>query len=229
MQNEKCWLENECKKLHCNDPQGCLIKYKLNYLYDEAGIPENKRKTQELFTDLDGTDRTEFIKLKQIQNNILDFVNSGSNLYIYSLQAGNGKTSWSLRLAQAYLKKIWLKSELKCRVLFISVPSFLLALKANISEPNEYYKHINENVLNCDLVIWDDIGSKIGTEFEISHLLSIIDARINMGKANIYTSNVLPEQLGNLLDIRLGSRIANASTCIQFKGGDKRSLTLGSN
>ena len=96
MQNEKCWLENECKKLHCNDPQGCLIKYKLNYLYDEAGIPENKRKTQELFTDLDGTDRTEFIKLKQIQNNILDFVNSGNNLYIYSLQAGNGILLWFL-------------------------------------------------------------------------------------------------------------------------------------
>lgn len=226
MQDKKCWLENECKKLHCDDPNGCLIQYKLNYLYDEAGIPENKRKTQALFTDEDGTDRPEFIKLKNIQDNIVDFVESGSNLYIYSLQAGNGKTSWALRLTQCYLKKIWLKTALKCRVLFISVPSFLLALKANISEPNEYYRHITENVLDCDLVIWDDIGSKIGTEFEISHLLSIIDARINKGKANIYTSNVLPEQLGNLLDIRLGSRIANASTCIQFKGGDKRHLSV---
>ena len=47
-----------------------------------------------------------------------------------------------------------------------------------------------------------------------------------MGKSNIYTSNIPPDQLGNLLDIRLGSRIANASQCIQFKGGDKRSLAL---
>ena len=116
---------------------------------------------------------------------------------------------------------------MECKALFINVPSFLLALKANINEPNEYYQHIKDNVLDCDLVIWDDIGNKIGTEFEISHLLSIIDTRINMGKANIYTSNIPPEQLGNLLDIRLGSRIANASECIQFRGGDKRHLTVG--
>lgn len=221
-----CWLENECKKLHCNDKNGCMIQYKLDYLFNEAGIPLNRRKSQSLVTDADGTDREQFIKLKSIQDNILDFVNNGDNLYIYSIQAGNGKTSWAIRLLQSYFKKIWLKTELKCRALFINVPSFLLALKANINEPNEYYKHINEYVLDCDLVIWDDIGNKVGTEFEISHLLSIIDTRINSGKANIYTSNILPEQLGNLLDIRLGSRIVNASECIQFKGGDKRSLNL---
>ncbi len=221
-----CWMENNCKKLHCNDENGCLIKFKLEYLFEEAGIAENKRINQTLVTDADGTDRTEFQKLALIQKNILDFVNNGENLYIYSIQAGNGKTSWAIRLVQSYFKKIWLKTELRCRALFINVPSFLLALKANINEPNEYYKHIVDNVLDCDLVVWDDIGNKMGTEFEISHLLSIIDSRINMGKSNIYTSNIPPDQLGNLLDIRLGSRIANASECIQFKGGDKRSLTL---
>jgi len=223
----KCWLENECKKLHCNDPNGCMIKYKLDFLFNEAGLSENKRIKQTLVTDADGTDRPEFQKLANIQNDILDFVNNGDNLYIYSIQAGNGKTSWAIRLMQSYFKKIWLKTKLECKALFINVPSFLLALKANINEPNEYYQHIKDNVLDCDLVIWDDIGNKIGTEFEISHLLSIIDTRINMGKANIYTSNIPPEQLGNLLDIRLGSRIANASECIQFRGGDKRHLTVG--
>jgi len=226
MNENNCWLRDECKQLHCNDANGCMIKYKLDYLFDEAGIPVNKRSKQSLFADADGTDKVEFQKLATIQNNIVDFVNKGNNVYIYSVQAGNGKTSWAIRLLQAYFKKIWLTSKLECRALFINVPSFLLALKANINEPNEYYKHINENVLNCDLVIWDDIGNKVGTEFEISHLLSIIDTRMNMGKSNIYTSNILPEQLGSLLDIRLGSRIANASDCIQFKGGDKRYLDL---
>ena len=226
MNENKCWLKDECKQLHCNDIGGCMIQYKLNYLFDEAGIPLNKRGKQSLVTDADGTDRLEFQKLANIQNNILDFVNNGDNVYIYSVQAGNGKTSWAIRLMQSYFKKIWLKSKLECKALFINVPSFLLALKANINEPNEYYKHINENVLDCDLVIWDDIGNKVGTEFEISHLLSIIDTRINKGKANIYTSNILPEQLGNLLDIRLGSRIVNASECIQFRGGDKRYLSM---
>ena len=224
--SNKCWLTDSCKQLHCNDESGCLILYKLDYLYNEANVPVKLRKNVALRTDADGTDLNEFKNLKTIQDNIETFVNEGQNLYLYSSQAGNGKTSWALRLLQSYFKKIWLRTELKCRALFINVPSFLLALKANISNPNEYYQHINDYVLDCDLVIWDDIGNKVGTEFEISHLLSIIDTRINKGKANIYTSNINPSDLGKLLDIRLGSRICSASTCIEFKGGDKRNLSL---
>ena len=48
-----------------------------------------------------------------------------------------------------------------------------------------------ECVTKCDLVVWDDIGSKNGTEFEVSHLLSIIDQRINNGKSNIEFVNVV--------------------------------------
>ena len=99
-------MENNCKKLHCNDKGGCMIQYKLDYLFNEAGITLNKRKTQSLVTDADGTDRIEFQKLSSIQKNILDFVNNGDNLYIYSIQAGNGKTSWAIRLLQSYFKKI---------------------------------------------------------------------------------------------------------------------------
>ena len=32
---------------------------------------------------------------------------------------------------------------------------------------NEYITHIKKYVTDCDLVVWDDIGTKIGTEFEI--------------------------------------------------------------
>lgn len=99
-------------------------------------------------------------------------------------------------------------------------------MKANITSPNEYYQHIRKYVDDCDLVVWDDIANKSGTEFEISNLLSIINGRINKGKANIYTSNIAPQALVELLDIRLASRIANQSECIQFKGGDKRYLSI---
>ena len=197
----------------------------MNYLFDQAKIPVNQRRKRDLVIDEDGTDRDQFIKLSNIANNILEFVENGDNLYLYSKQAGNGKTSWSLRLAQCYIKKIWLKTDLRCRVLFINVPTFLIAMKANISEPNEYYQHIKNNVLSADLVIWDDIANKVGTEYEISNLLSMIDARLTNGKSNIYSSNISPSELGNLLDIRLASRIGSASTCIEFKGGDKRHLS----
>lgn len=101
-----CWLKDQCKRLHCNDENGCMILYKLNYLYNEAGIPLKLRKNMTLLIDSDGTDRDEFIRLSQIQNDIVNYVTSGNNLYIYSTQTGNGKTSWALRLAQTYLNKI---------------------------------------------------------------------------------------------------------------------------
>ena len=220
----KCWLKNNCKQLHCNDASGCLILLKLDYLYNEANVPISSRKNVQIRVDEDGTDLQEFKRLKQIQDNINEFVDNGEQLYIYSSQAGNGKTLWSLRLLQTYFNKIWLTTELKCRALFIDVPYFLLALKDNISNKNEYIQHIKENVANCDLVIWDDISNKVGTEFEISNLLSMINTRINAGKANIYTSNISPEKLQEYLDIRLASRIASRSEIIEFKGGDKRGL-----
>ena len=116
------------------------------------------------------------------------------------------------------------KKEMEPIVLFISVPRFLLELKANISSKSDYIQHIMECVTKCDLVVWDDIGSKNGTEFEVSHLLSIIDQRINNGKSNIYTSNLNDEELHQLLGDRLYSRVYNYSIVYQIVGKDKRGI-----
>lgn len=220
----ECWLKDNCKQLHCNDTNGCLILYKLNYLYDQAYISEKQRKYLALRIDADGTDLEEFKKLKNIQDNILDFVNSGNQLYIHSTNTGCGKTSWALRLVQTYFKKIWLTTELKCRALFINVPTLLLSLKENISNKSEYITHIKENILDADLVIWDDIGNKLGTEFEISNLLSFIEQRINSGKANIFTSNLNDNEIHESLGDRLSSRICNLGINIELHGGDKRNI-----
>jgi len=199
--------------------------YKINTLYDLALIPLNKRTHVNLRIDDDGRDEEAFTKLKEIENNIVDFIKSGKSLFLYSPITGNGKTLWTLRMVEAYFNKIWLKSELKCKVLFISVPRFLLELKSNISEKSEYVEHINENVLDCDLVIWDDIATKLGTEFELSHLLSIIDTRINNGKSNMFTSNLSGVELNKALGDRLYSRIQNYSdVVIELQGKDKRGI-----
>ena len=159
-----------------------------------------------------------------IENNIIDFVDNGKNLFIYSYGVGCGKTSWAIRLVQSYFNNIWYKTELKCKALFINVPKFLLSLKDNISNKNEYIEHIKNNVLEADLVVWDEVGTKGLTQFEHENLLSLINTRIDMGKSNIYTSNMRPEELKELLGDRLYSRIVKLSIEIEFKGQDKRGL-----
>ena len=93
MDSKECWLKDNCKKLHCNDENGCLILYKLNYLYNEAGIAIKARKKIPLSPDSDGTDLEEFKQLKEIQDNIEAFVGEGRQLYLHSSQCGNGKTA----------------------------------------------------------------------------------------------------------------------------------------
>lgn len=222
----KCFLYDVCNHKDC-DKDFCLRKYKMDSLYSAALITDNQKKHITLRVDADGTDLEQFKQLAAIEQNIVSFVSEGKNLYLHSSNCGNGKSSWSLRLTEAFFNKIWARTEVKCRALFISVPRFLLALKDNITAKNAYVDYIKDNVLEADLVIWDDIAAKMGSEFELTHLLNLIENRIALGKSNIYTSNLNSQQLYNALGERLTSRIANMSIDIELHGADKRILKLG--
>ena len=221
-----CFLREVCNGKDCQ-ADFCMRKYKMDSLYSAALMTESQKKHITLRVDEDGTDLEQFKQLAEIERNIVSFINEGRNLYLHSANCGNGKSSWSLRLAEAYFNKIWARTESKCRVLFISVPRFLLALKDDITTKNAYVAYIKENVLEADLVIWDDIAAKMGSEFELTHLLNIIDNRLALGKSNIYTSNLNRQQLYNALGERLTSRVANMSIDIELHGADKRILKLG--
>lgn len=224
-----CFLYDNCKKFkmgNCdiNDETFCIKLFKLDYLYNESLLSEQQRRYVALRIDADGTDRDEFLQLKNIENNIEEFVKSGSSLYIYSSTCGNGKTAWSIRLIQAYFNSIWHKCDLNCKALFINVPRFLLGLKDNISNKSEYIEHIKSKIQDAELVVWDEIGTKAVTQFEHEHLLSLINNRIDYNKAQIFTSNLSPETLREVVGERLYSRVVNLSTVVEFKGADKRGL-----
>ena len=221
-----CYLRSVCNGKDCS-ADFCLRKYKMDSLYSAALMTENQKKHITLRVDEDGTDLEQFKQLATIEQNIVSFINEGKNLYLHSANCGNGKSTWSVRLAQAYFNKIWARSEPKCRVLFVSVPRYLLAIKDNISNRNAYAEYIKDNVLEADLVIFDDLAAKMGSEFELTHLLNIIDNRLSLGKSNIYTSNLNRQQLYNALGERLTSRVANMSIDIELFGADKRVLTNG--
>lgn len=222
-----CYIQSSCKKFctgNCGDAESsyCPRLSKIDYLYNEALIPIKQRKRFPLRVDADGTDKNEFLQLKAAAENVEQFIENGANLYIYSQTAGNGKSSWGIRLIQAHIENIWYKTDLRCRALFVSVPRYLLAIKNNISRTDEYAEHINKNIFDADIVVFDDIATKGITQFEAENLFSIIDTRMNMGKSNVFTSNIIPAQLNDLLGPRLTSRIINLSTVIQFRGRDKR-------
>ena len=218
---QECIVYNNCNHKDC-DKEFCLRKYKLDSLYNAAQVPESKRYHTVLHIDADGTDLAEFKQLAEIESHIEEFVAEGKNLYLHSSYCGNGKSSWAYRMIQTYFNKIWPSAPLECKALFISVPRFLLALKDNISNRNEYAEYITENILTADLVVWDDIAAKMASEYEMNHLLSFIDGRLTAGKSNIYTSNLSTREVYEALGERLASRICNLSIDIELHGADKR-------
>ena len=217
-ENENCWLYNCCSHVDCDKP--CIKRIKLDYLYNAGLITEKQRIRFKFYPDKRDADTFKY--LSNISKNILKFVDKGGNLYIHSKQCGNGKTSLALRLIQSYLDKIWATSPLECRVLFINVPRYLLEIKNNISEKSDYIEHISKNVLNADLVVWDDIGTKGLTQFEHENVLSMINARLDAGKANIYTSNLSKEELHESVGDRLYSRVYSLSDDVELFGDDYR-------
>lgn len=151
--------------------------------------------------------------------------NNPSHLYITDNCIVTHNTSWALRLLNSYFSKIWATaSSIDCRGLFINVPKFLISLKDNITQKSDYIQHIKEHVLTADVVVWDDIATKGFTQFEMENVLNIINNRIDAGKSNIYTSNLIGEDLRDAVGERLYSRIINMSTTLTFVGQDKRGL-----
>ena len=216
MDNERifnCWYKDVCTQ-DCT--ANCIRYIEMKHLMDTSEIPKNMQVPKLL--EASG-DYKAFCRLAEIKENIVEFVQSGQNLYITSVHTGNGKTSWAIKLMLKYFDEIWAGNGLQTRGLFVHVPTFLLKAK-DFKEPlSEEYK---QALLDCDLVIWDDIASMGVSQYDFSQLLMYIDNRLLKGRANIYTSNTTKYELVALLGSKLASRIYNTAEIITFTGKDRR-------
>lgn len=216
IRNKECWYKEVCVYEFCTN---CIRFSEMKYLMENSGIPVNKQLPQTLTACPDDVDA--FYKLADIKDNILNFVEDGNNLYICSNYTGNGKTSWALKLMLKYFDSVWAGNGFRVRGLFVNVPTLLLQLK-NFKNPiSEDYKR---NLMNCDLVIFDDIADVAISNYDYSNLFMIIDYRLQNGLSCIFTSNqTTKESLEKLVGSRIASRVWNTSEVIEFKGKDRRS------
>lgn len=218
---ENCWYTKNCSKYNtnlCN--KNCIRYMEMHYLMETSNIPKSKKFKNELIPEQIDIPNFEF--LNQLKTNIVKFVNNGENLYIYSERFGNGKTTWAIKIMQKYFNDIWLGNGFKMRGLFIHVPSFLTKCKDIISNKDEEFDNLKQNLLNVDLVIWDDIAAGKLSDYDYNNLLTYIDQRKLNGKSNIYTGNLSEDELKVVVGNRLKSRIWNDSYVVEFIGSDRR-------
>lgn len=164
-----------------------------------------------------------FKTLSSVEKDIKSFVKEGKNLFLFSKNVGNGKTSWAIKIGKAYIDYAS-DYAIQCPVLFINIPSFLFKKKASITDPSlrDEVASIENNILNARLVIWDDIAIKDLSEYDRDQLYVWIDTRTANYKSNIYTSNIDINELESIVGARIYDRVVNYSTTLNIKGHSRR-------
>lgn len=227
-QYSECWYEKVCsgsdvseKAEHCTKLPSCVKYMEMKYLIEESGIP--KAKQRPIVLSAEDVDYSAFLRLSEIKDDIESFVSNGTNLYIVSKNTGNGKTSWAIKLMLRYFDRIWSGNGFNVRGYFIHVPTLLLRLK-DFGNKDPELSEIKKILVGADLVIWDDIGSLGMSNYDLSQLLMYLDQRIITEKANIFTGNLMEDDLEHTLGTRLFSRIWNTSEHIILYGKDRRGI-----
>lgn len=213
---ENCWYSKVCSN-ECSD--GCIRYLEMSGLLEKSGLPYSRWFPASLSPD--DCDYDAFCTLADIKDDMQSFVKNGHNLYIYSSETGNGKTTWAIKLMLKYFNDIWAGNGFRCRGLFIHVPTFLTKLK-NFNMVDDEFERMRKELPNADLVIWDDIASTDLSSFDHSQLLTYIDCRTLSQKSNIFTGNLSNPAITKALGIRLASRVWNNSEKVKLEGQDKR-------
>lgn len=144
-----------------------------------------------------------------------DFDSESESLYMHGA-TGLGKTHLSLAIAN-------IVAENGYRVIYDSAQNLLSSLekeKFSYSGSNEREKEI----LECDLLIIDDLGSEFSTQFTVAALYNIINTRINRSKPVIISTNLSETELEAKYTQRITSRIIGNYVSLLFLGKDIRQI-----
>ena len=79
-------------------------------------------------------------------------------------------------------------------------------------------------VLNCDLLILDDLGTEMTTAFVQSALYTIINTRLMEKRSTIISTNLRPDELAQRYSVQIASRVDGEYQYVPFLGRDIRQL-----
>lgn len=146
-----------------------------------------------------------------------DFDRLSPNLYFYG-QTGLGKTHLSLAIANEVIEKGF-------SVVYGSTQNLLSKIeREKFGRSDEPDGTTEEMLLNCDLLILDDLGAEFSTSFTVAAIYNIINTRLCDGLPMIINSNYTFAQLQETYSPRIASRIIGDFTAVEFCGEDIRQL-----
>lgn len=135
-------------------------------------------------TTWSGLDRVPPQIKEEIQGYIERFPNNDpQGLYIHSTANESGKTSCLWLLIQGLL----LQSKLSREYVFMKISDLLNELrKDNLDTDNSFLK----KVLNCSILIIDDFGREVSSDFTEKKIYSVLDYRLDNGLPYVLASHL---------------------------------------
>lgn len=159
------------------------------------------------------------------------------NIYLWSAEKGNGKTSTAAALLNEFMFTSWKASvKLKAAVpqppaYFMDVNSFQTlynrftrqGISPEITEEasKKYYDEM-DLAKNAPFIVMDDIGVRSASEAFRADLHEIINYRMVKNLPTIYTSNLPIEAMKEVFDERLYDRMRDKAVVLKFTGESKR-------
>lgn len=148
------------------------------------------------------------------QSFIKNFDKEFNNLLFYG-NSGLGKTFLSHCIAKELLKTAH-------TVLYLTSYELFDILGKAIQEEDKAQNASSEHILNCDLLIIDDLGTELATAFTISKLSICINERFLNRRSTIISTNFGVSELSLHYGERNCSRIFSNYRMIRFFGEDIR-------
>ena len=154
--------------------------------------------------------RTSFELIRNYANNFS--TDSGNMLFIGN--PGLGKTHLAMAVAKEVARKGF-------TVIYGSAINQLRKIE------NEHFgtQHSDASLdymLDCELLIIDDLGSEIPSSFYESVLYTIINTRINTSLPTLVTTNLTADEMKTRYNARIVSRLSYNFYMVPFKGQDIR-------
>lgn len=143
-----------------------------------------------------------------------NFTPNSQGLFLFG-KTGLGKTHISLAIANEVINRGY-------DVYYGSVQSIMDKLEAERFGRLPKEESIKEDILNCDLLIIDDLGAEFATQFTNAELYNIINSRILASLPTIISSNLEMGDIAEKYTQRVASRIIGSSTALYFCGKDIR-------
>lgn len=86
----------------------------------------------------------------------------------------------------------------------------------------EENRGLTQKYLDCDLLIIDDLGTEMTTQFTISALYTVINTRLMENRPTIISTNLADTEIEGRYSPQIASRLIGAYRLVQFAGEDIR-------